>query len=177
MSPVVLSIIRRLIILTLISISGVLLVSEVSYRLLREDNSRAPGVIQLVIPAGTAKRISAGENEPSIPEDMVFVVGDVLSVENEDVADHQLGPLWIPAGKIASLPMGQVMNYVYSCSFRPSQYLGITVREPVTWTSRVGAVALAAPPTLVFLFVYSLVVRPIKPGRRSIRASDQGEAT
>ncbi len=168
MSPVTLSITRRLMILALISISLVLLVSEVSYRLLREDDSRAPRVIQLVIPAGTAKRISAGENEPSIPEDMVFVVGDVLSVKNEDVADHQLGPLWIPAGKIASLPMGQVMNFVYSCSFKPSQYLGITVREPVTWTSRVGAVALAAPPTLVFLFVYSLVARPIKPGRRSI---------
>jgi hypothetical protein len=176
MSPVVFSITRRLIILALISILGVLLVSEVSYRLLREDHSRAPGVIQLVIPVGTAKRIAVGEDEPSIPEDMVFVVGDVLSVKNEDATDHQLGPLWIPAGKTASLPMGQVMNYVYSCSFKPSQYLGITVREPVTWTARVGAVALAAPPTLVLLFVYSLVARPIKPGRRSICASDQGEA-
>lgn len=173
MSPVISSITRRLITLALISIAGVLLVSEVSYRLLREDNSRAPGLIQLVIPAGTAKSIEAGENEPSIPEDMVFVVGDVLAVKNEDSGDHQLGPLWIPAGKIASLPMGQAMNYSYSCSFQTSQYLGITVREPVTWSSRVGAVVLAAPPTMAFLFVYSLVVRPLKSKGLPNRTAEQ----
>jgi len=147
----------------LISILGVLTISELSYRLLREDTSRAPKTINLIIPEGTAKRVAAGQSEPSIPEDMVFMLGDILTVKNDDVVDHQLGPLWIPAGKTASLSMGEVSNYTYSCSFRPSQYLGITVREPVTWSSRLGAVALAAPPTMVFLLVYSLVARPIKP--------------
>ena len=163
MQPIFMSILRRLLILTIISVAAVLLFSELSYRLLREESSRAPETIEMIIPEGTAETVAAGLPEPSIPEDMVFVVGDILSVKNEDIVDHQLGPLWIPAGKTASLPMGQALNYAYSCSFRPSQYLGITVREPVTWSSRLGAVALAAPPTLIFLLVYSLVIRPIKP--------------
>lgn len=153
---------RRLLIVILITFAAVLLVSEVSFRLLREESSRAPKTIELLIPAGTAERVSLGQPEPSIPEDMVFVVGDVLSVKNEDAADHQLGPLWIPAGKSASLPMGVANDYTYTCSFRPSQYLGIIVREPVTWSSRLGAVALAGPPTAIFLLVYSLVRSPIK---------------
>jgi hypothetical protein len=154
---------RRLILMILLSVSAVLLVSELSYRLLREESSRAPETIELVIPAGTAEKVRSGHPEPSIPEDMTFVVGDILSVKNEDSMDHQLGPLWIPAGKTASLPMGKANNFAYTCSFRPSQYLGIIVREPVTWSSRLGAVALAAPPTAIFLLVYSLVVRPLQP--------------
>jgi hypothetical protein len=157
---------RRLLILSIIAIMGVLFISELSYRLLREDSSRAPKTINLVIPEGTAKKIAEGQSEPSIPEDIVFVVGDTLKVENQDVVDHQLGPLWIPAGKTASLPMGEVSNYAYSCSFRPSQYLGITIREPVTWASRLGAIALIS--NHHFLLVYNLVVRPLKPVESSI---------
>jgi len=173
MRPILLPILRRLLILSVISIVAVLLVSELSYRLLREDSSRAPKTISLIIPKGTAEKIAQGQSEPSIPEDMVFVVGDTLFVENKDVVDHQLGPLWIPAGKTASLLMGKVSNYAYSCSFRPSQYLGIIIREPVTWSSRLGAVAVSAPPTIVFLLVYSLVARPIKPVGISVPSSQR----
>lgn len=173
MQTIFLPVLRRLLILSLISIVAVLLVSELSYRLLREDSSHAPKTISLVIPNGTAAKVAEGQSEPSIPEDMVFVVGDTLSVENKDVVDHQLGPLWIPAGKTASLLMGEVSNYAYSCSFRPSQYLGIIVRDPVTWSSRMGAVAVSAPPTIVFLLVYSLVARPIKPVGISVTSSQR----
>lgn len=174
MSSVLFSVIRRLLILLAISVVAVFLVSELSYRLLREENSRAPGIIQLLIPNGTAQMVADGYREPSIPEDMVFVVGDTLVVENQDSVDHQLGPLWIPAGKSASLPMGEAMNFSYSCSFQLSQYLGVIVREPVTWSSRLGAIALAAPPTMIFLFVYSLVVRPLKPRGASFQPTVPG---
>ena len=36
---------------------------------------------------------------------MSFVVGDTLVVKNEDSVEHQLGPLWIPAGSSASMPL------------------------------------------------------------------------
>lgn len=175
MHPLLLPVLRRILSLSLVSVALVLAVSEAAYRLLREESSRAPQRINLVIPAGTAEKVALGESEPSIPEDMVFVVGDILSVKNEDIVDHQLGPLWIPAGKTASLLMGEVVNYAYTCSFRPSQYLGIDVREPVTWTSRLGAVALAAPPTTIFLLVYSLVIRPVKSCRNSACIGHQVE--
>ena len=56
--------------------------NEVTYRLQKEPTDRAPQVIQLVIPQGTAQRIAAGEPVPDIPAEMVFVVGDVLEVIN-----------------------------------------------------------------------------------------------
>ena len=153
---------RRLLVVSLVTVAAVLMVSELSFRLLREESARAPKTIELLIPAGTAEKVNLGQPEPSIPENMVFVVGDILTVKNEDDANHQLGPLWIPAGKTASLPMGAANDYAYTCSFRPSQYLGIIVREPITWSSRLGAVALAGPPTAIFLLVYSLVRNPIQ---------------
>jgi hypothetical protein len=154
---------RRIIVLLIISIALVLGFSELSYQIFREDLSRAPTTIELIIPEGTAQRIVMGEYISDIPDEMIFVVGDTLLVKNSDVVDHQLGPLWIPSGSSASLKMEQQNNFAYSCSFQSSQYLGLTVKEAITWKSRLGALGYAAPPTLMFLLVYSLVLFPLKP--------------
>jgi hypothetical protein len=154
---------RRIIVLLIISIALVLGFSELSYQIFREDLSRAPTTIELIIPEGTAQRIVMGESISDIPDEMIFVVGDTLLVKNSDVVDHQLGPLWIPSGSSASLKMEQQNNFAYSCSFQSSQYLGLTVKEAITWKSRLGALGYAAPPTLMFLLVYSLVLFPLKP--------------
>lgn len=167
---------RRLIGLAMLTIFLVLGISELSYRLLREDISRAPKTIDLVIPKGTAQRVNDGEPVPSIPDEMIFIIGDTLLVKNEDVVDHQLGPLWIPKGSSASLKMEQKNNYAYSCSFQPSQYLGLTVKEAVTWASRLGALAYAGPPTLMFLLVYSIVMFPLKPQKIVARESPREDA-
>jgi hypothetical protein len=159
----IIPLLRRSIILLIISILLVLGFSELSYRIFREDISREPTSIELKIPEGTAQKIAAGEVILDIPEELIFVVGDTLVVKNDDVIDHQLGPLWIPSGSMASLKMEQKNNYAYTCSFQSSQYLGLTVKEAVTWKSRLGALGYAAPPTFMFLLVYSFVMFPFVP--------------
>jgi hypothetical protein len=154
---------RRLAILFLISVAVVWAVSESAFMLQKEEFDRPAKVIELVIPDGTAERISAGQLVPSIPEEMVFVVGDTLVVHNQDLSDHQLGPLWVPAGTSASLNLNQESKLAYTCTFKPSRYLGLDVRKPTNLQTRITAVLLAAPATALFVFVYSLVLRPIKP--------------
>lgn len=161
--PLVVPFLRRLLFLAVISSVVVLLISEIAFRLMREDTARAPETIELVIPVGTGERIAAGEDAPGIPDTMIFVVGDVLMVRNEDSMDHELGPLWIPAGKSASMSLDEKNDFAYSCSFKPTKYLGLTVKDAVTWKNRLGALWYGTPATTMLLLVYSLVIKPLKP--------------
>jgi hypothetical protein len=158
---------RRLIILFVISLILVFLGSEVAFIFQKEAYDRAPKVLELVIPEGTARQIEEGKAVPSIPEEMIFVVGDTLVVHNEDSTDHMLGPVWVPAGTSASLAMEKASKYAYECSFQSSRYLGLEVKQPTTWQTRLTALALAAPATTVFLFVYSLVIYPLESRKKS----------
>ncbi len=153
----------RLIITFFISLALVWIGSEVAFYTLRENTDRVPEQIELVIPAGTANRVAAGESVPSIPDEMTFVLGDTLIVKNEDTVDHQLGPLWIPPGSKASLVLDAAERYAYSCSFQTSRYLGLNVKQPTTWQTRLIALGYSVPATTAFLFIYSLAVWPLNP--------------
>ena len=153
----------RLSVILVVALVFVLTVNEVFFLVQKDKNDRAPQTMQLVIPAGTAKLVENGQAAPSIPEEMVFVVGDILEVKNEDSVDHQLGPIWVPPGTIGSLQLEDANKYAYSCSFAPSRYLGIDVREATTVGTRLVALIFATPPMAIFLFIYSLLVFPIKP--------------
>jgi len=146
-----------------LSAALVLAGSEIFFRLQNETAERAPRQVTLVIPEGTAEQVAQGESVPSIPDEMVFVVGDILVVRNEDVVDHELGPLWIPAQSSVSMPMDEPQDYTAECSFKPENYLGLTVRKATTWETRMQAVVAAAPATTIFLFLYSLLVFPLVP--------------
>jgi hypothetical protein len=159
--------VKRLIVVLLIASILTLGVNEAFYRLQKDPANRTPRQVVLTIPAGTAKSVAAGEEIPAIPEEMVFVVGDVLVVNNEDVESHQLGPLWIPARASASLNLDQPMRYAYNCSFQPTSYMGLDVRTPTTFWTRIQGLILAAPATVIFLFLYSLVVYPLTPKRQA----------
>jgi hypothetical protein len=50
-----------------------------------------------------------------------------------------------------------------TCSFTSTNYLGLDVKEPTTWQTRLTGVLFAAPPTALMVFLYSLAVRPLKP--------------
>jgi hypothetical protein len=154
---------RRLAILFVVSLALVLAGSEIAYQFIKESSDRSPEVIELVIPAGTADKVAAGEPVPAIPEELVFVVGDTLIVRNRDRVDHQLGPLWVPAGSSASLALEEPERVAYSCSFQATNYLDLEVKPPTTLNTRLAALALSVPPTTMFLFVYSLVLWPLKP--------------
>jgi hypothetical protein len=154
---------RRLLIISLISLALTWVANEAFFRLQRQSYDRAPREVELVIPPGTAGHVADGGTVPSIPEEMVFVVGDVLVVRNEDSESHQLGPLWVPAASTARLSLDQPMNYVYNCSFQPSSYMGLEVRTPTTLGTRLQGLLLAAPATIIFVFLYSLLLYPLQP--------------
>ncbi|MFC2025678.1 hypothetical protein ACFLUC_00620 [Chloroflexota bacterium] len=143
------------------SLIFVFIINEISFQFLKDKHDRAPETILLEIPEGTAEKIASGENDVSIPDELVFVLGDVLVVKNNDDVSHQMGPLWIPAGTSASLVMEKVDSLAYSCSFQTSRYLGIDIRQPTTINTRITALALSAPTMTILIFVYSLLIFPI----------------
>jgi hypothetical protein len=132
-------------------------ISEVPFIFLQET-ARPPREITLVIPGGTAELVERGEQPPTIPENMSFVVGDILIVKNEDVLDHKLGPLWIPANSSAQLSLDQEQSFAYECSFQPGNYLGLEVNQPLTTATRIYGMLYVGLPLGIMLALYSLVL-------------------
>ena len=148
---------KRILISMLIGLLLGVVISEVPFIFLRET-ARAPKEITLLIPAGTADKVARGEQPPTIPENMAFVVGDTLIVKNEDAVDHKLGPLWIPANSSAQLQLDQEESFAYECSFQPRKYLGLDVNEPLTTGTRIYGMLYAGLPLGVLLALYSIVM-------------------
>ncbi|MGD9092986.1 MAG: hypothetical protein PVF74_09055 [Anaerolineales bacterium] len=144
-----------------VSLALVLAINEGFYLLSKEEHDRAPQTVQLTIPLGTADLVADGDSVPTIPEEMVFIEGDVLEVINEDKVDHQLGPIWVPSGATGRLVLEDANKYAYSCSFAPSRYLGIDVRQATTMGTRLTALGLATPPMAIIIFIYSLLAFPV----------------
>lgn len=164
----------RLLITGLIATIFIAALNEISYRFRKTDTDRAPETFELVIPAGTAEQVAQGEEPAAIPNELSFVVGDTLLVRNEDDVDHQMGPLWVPAGASASMSMEEKNKYAYNCSFKSTQYLGLDVLPRTTWSSRLQALTLATPPMTMFLFVYSLVTFPLDNEKASTSNNRRG---
>ena len=164
---------KRLAVVTGISLVLVLFFSESAF-LMQKDRveNRPPEVITLTIPDGAAEQIGQGISISSIPEEMIFVLGDVLEVRNEDHVTHRLGPMYIPAGTTATLPLNEADNQLLNCSFQATSYLGLDVRQPTTILTRFLAMLAAGPPTIVFFYLNSLLVYPIK-GREGSEADNQ----
>ena len=155
------SIIKRIVISMLLGVVLAAITTEVSYQVLKREN-REPQRVELVIPAGTAQSIANGETPPSIPDDMTFVVGDTFVVINQDEVDHQLGPLWIPAGTSASLNLDTEENFVLECSFQSTKIFGLDVLQPVTFGTRLTGILFAGFPLGALFAVYSILLVPEK---------------
>jgi len=151
------TIIRRILVSLALGILIGLGLSEITFIFLRES-AREPKSIEIVIPAGTSEMVARGEQPPAIQADMVFVVGDVLVVRNEDDVDHQLGPLWIPAGTSGQLRLGQPESLAYECSFQPGNYIGLDVREPLTLATRLYGILYAGLPLGILIALYALIL-------------------
>ena len=153
--------IKRILVSMLMGVAIGALISEVSFIFLRET-ARPPREVILIIPAGTAEHVARGVQPPSIPKDMVFVVGDTLVVKNEDNVDHKLGQLWIPANSTAQLALNEEQNMAFECSFQPGNYFGLDVRQSLTWGTRIYGVLYAGVPLGILIVLYSFVVPPKK---------------
>jgi hypothetical protein len=152
---------KRILVSMLIGVAIGALISEVSFIFLHET-ARPPQEVILSIPAGTAEQVARGVQPPSIPKDMVFVVGDTLVVKNEDNVDHKLGQLWIPANSTAQLALNEEQNMAFECSFQPGNYFGLDVRQSLTWGTRIYGVLYAGVPLGILIVLYSFVVPPKK---------------
>lgn len=159
----------RLLVASLVSLVFVFGFNEISYQVQKESHDRQPATFEIVIPPGTAEKVAAGKEIPSLIQERVFVIGDVIRLVNEDSVAHQLGPLWAPPGASAQLGLTEPNKYAYTCSFTPSRYLGFDVRAPTTISTRLTGMLLAAPTMTVFLFIYSLLVFPLRtPGEHKL---------
>jgi hypothetical protein len=149
--------VRRITISLLVGLLIGVALNEITFLFLRET-ARAPKVIEIVIPEGTAAQVARGETPPTIPDSMTFVVGDTVLVKNNDTADHELGPLWIPAGTSANLLLDDAESYAYSCSFQPGQYFGLDVHEALTTWTRLYGILFSGIPLGVLIALYALVI-------------------
>jgi hypothetical protein len=148
---------KRILISTLVGLLIGLALSEVTFIFLGRT-ARPPQTIELTVPAGTSELVARGEQPPSLPEGMSFVVGDVLVIHNEDAVDHQLGPLWIPAGTSAQLALGQPESLAYECSFQADNYLGMDVYESLTLGTRIYGILFAGIPMGILIALYSAIL-------------------
>jgi hypothetical protein len=149
--------IKRILVSMLIGIAVGAVVSEVPFLFMRET-ARPPQEVLLTIPAGTAGQVARGEQPPTIPQDMIFVVGDTLVMKNEDNVDHKLGQLWIPAKSTARLALNEEQNMAFECSFQPGNYFGLDVRQSLTWSTRVYGILYAGLPVGILIILYSFVL-------------------
>ena len=148
----------------LISITiGILIaipLSELGFFLQGNLTSRPPKTIVLDIPPGTSARVAQGASV--LPQDMTFVLGDTLVVQNRDSVAHTLGPLFIPSGSSASLTLDHIGNLSYVCSFQPTKYLGLNVVDALTFATRLEGIFIAGIPLGILFALYSLILRPLK---------------
>ena len=149
--------IKRILVSMLLGLVIGAVVSEVPFIFMRET-ARPPQEVLLTIPAGTAEQVARGEQPPTIPQDMIFVIGDTLVMRNEDSVDHKLGQLWIPANSTARLALNEEQNMAFECSFQPGNYFGLDVRQSLTWGTRIYGMLYAGLPLGILIFLYSFVV-------------------
>jgi hypothetical protein len=135
-------------------------ISEIPFLFLRET-ARPPQEVVLIIQDGTAEQVARGEQPPSIPDEMIFVVGDTFVIKNEDSVDHKLGSLWIPAHASAQMALEQEASLAFECSFQPGNIFGLDVYEPLTTSTRVFGILYTALPMALLISLYSFII-PVK---------------
>lgn len=155
---------KALVIRFLICIAAGILIaipfSELAFYWQGHTTSRSPKTIVVDIPAGTSAKVAGGASV--LPQDMLFVLGDTLVVNNLDSVAHTLGPLFIPPGGSASLVLKQIGNLSYVCSFQPTNYEGLTITEALTLVTRAEGIIIAGVPLGILIALYSLILRPLK---------------
>ena len=157
------AVLKRIVISILIGLVGAWVVSEVSYQLNKDPDTRdEANRVELVIPAGTADRIAAGEPALGIPKRMSFVEGDLLIVRNQDSVGHQLGPVWVPPQSSGVLEIGAASDYSYTCSFSDTKTFGLEVHPQLTLSARIQGVLAMGLPSSVMIALYSILIVPIK---------------
>jgi|WetSurMetagenome_2_1015567.scaffolds.fasta_scaffold27999_2 hypothetical protein len=122
--------------------------------------TRLPTTIDLTIPTGTAETVALGTDV--LPENLDFVQGDRLVVQNQDSVVHTLGPMVIPADNTAEMKLQEIGQISYYCTFAENDYLGLLVRPAISWADRLEWIILGGIPFGLVLGLVSLKVKPVK---------------
>jgi hypothetical protein len=170
MNPTMRAVLVRLGITFILSAVFAFAISEVSYQLVKDQSDRQPQEVEIIIPAGTAAALAAGEPGPAFP-DMTFVEGDQLVLRNLDSVSHQLGPLWVPPNTSSVMVLDRPNAYSLACSFQPSQKLDLDVLPRAKNSDRVFGIFSVGAPTWILAWLYSLIGIPL-PGADQKGSSD-----
>jgi hypothetical protein len=95
--------------------------------ILREELRR----LVITIPAGAAERIAAGDAQDLPPHEIELVLGvrDVLVIQNQDTAWHQVGPYRIAPGRTLVQRFATPGVIQQSCTMTSSREVQIVIRE------------------------------------------------
>ena len=85
----------------------------------------------IVIPAGTAERLAAGDTTGAPPHSFELILGvrDVLVIQNEDSVWHQVGPYRVAPGHTLQQRFSRPGTIQATCTMTASQQVEIVVRE------------------------------------------------
>lgn len=108
---------------------ALVVLGAVAYRasVLREEARR----LEIVIPAGTAERLAAGDVTDAPPHRIELVLGvqDVLVIRNEDAMWHEVGPYRVAPGHTLTQRFREPGRVVQACTMVPGKQVEIVVRE------------------------------------------------
>jgi hypothetical protein len=129
--------------------------------LLFARGARAPTTRELVIPPGTAERVSDGANPLDIPPNLAFVAGDVLVVRNDDDVGHRVGSYLLAPGSTTRIGLEPASSGSFLCTIHPSGTLSIEVqpRGLDLGLTLIPTLALGPPLGLVVVLVRRVVGR------------------
>ncbi len=88
-----------------------------------------PRTVEIVVPAGTAERIAAGEEVEVMPSLLEMQVGDTLVVRNEDSEQQAVGPYVVDAGEEMRLTYGTPGRFEGTCDLSGDGRYVIVVEE------------------------------------------------
>jgi hypothetical protein len=81
----------------------------------------------IVIPAGTAQRLAAGEDVELIPTELRYRLRDQLIVINQDVVGHQVGPFIVEPGERLEQRFSEVATLQGFCSLHAAGSITIDI--------------------------------------------------
>ncbi len=84
----------------------------------------------VVIPAGTAQRLAAGEDVALLPDDLSFRLRDRLVVVNDDRSSHQVGPFVVAPGQRLEKRFSEAATLDGFCSLHTTGRITIEITEP-----------------------------------------------
>ena len=92
------------------------------------------------------------------------LITEIIEKSVPEVKDITIGQLTVFIKHTsASLTLTDANNLAYSCSFVPAKYIGLDVRDPVDFGTRLYGIFIAGVPLGFLLAVYSFLVWPLKP--------------